>query len=177
MQTDKEFEDFFRERLNGLEETPPFNAWDKIKEDIKPPRTYYREMAALLLLCLVSAFIFLGIKTQPGQTGKPEIAMAPKQENTSQGQPTATKISPEIAATNFETTNRTNPADAENESFSEPQNAASSQPSKEIVAGNSTVIALNKNKPVTTNLQVTLVEKDKIRKVKTGKALSENKLN
>src|SRR5687768_2019730 len=122
MQTDKEFEDFFRERLNGLEETPPFNAWDKIKEDIKPPRTYYREMAALLLLCLVSAFIFLGIKTQPGQTGKPEIAMAPKQENASHGQPTVTKVSPEIAATNIEIANRTKSDAAANEAFSEPQN-------------------------------------------------------
>lgn len=65
MQTDKDFEDFFRERFNGLEETPPLDGWEKISQGIKPPRTYYREMAAAILLCLVATCIFLGIKQQP----------------------------------------------------------------------------------------------------------------
>ena len=92
MQTDKEFEDFFRDRLDGLEETPPFNAWEKIKEDIKPPRTYYREMAALALLCLISTFIYLGIKEQ---TGKPEIAVV--QQSKDQSQVAVTRKSPETS--------------------------------------------------------------------------------
>lgn len=89
MQTDKEFEDFFRERLNGLEETPPPNAWNKIQADIKPARTYYRELAAVALLCLLSIVIFLGLKNQPESTSEAGLASATLNQPTSAEQTAA----------------------------------------------------------------------------------------
>ncbi|HSI90478.1 MAG TPA: hypothetical protein VK927_05140, partial [Adhaeribacter sp.] len=79
MSTDnKDFEDFFRERLEGLEEAPPANGWEKIRQDIKQP--WYRKvnwLAAAALLCLLSvAFYFATRLPQPAeqplarQTGK-----------------------------------------------------------------------------------------------------------
>lgn len=178
MQTDKEFEDFFRERLNGLEETPPLNAWEKIKEDIKPPRTYYREMAAVLLLCLISAFIYLGIKKQPGQTGQPEIAMAQKQLNASQTQAANYKTSTESVASNSKTAESRNTEDGtKNESFNETKNCASTKTSEEIAVANNPVNSLQRNKPVAANLSVALVKKDRIRKIKTETSITESKLN
>src|SRR4029079_1904469 len=54
MPTDKEFEDFFREQLGGLEEAPPADGWNKIREDLKPWYVRYRKLTALALLFLLS---------------------------------------------------------------------------------------------------------------------------
>src|SRR6478752_4735133 len=70
MQTDKEFEDFFREQLNGLEETPPPNAWNKINKDLKPPRTWHRELAALALVLLISIGTYFGYEKLAGKKGQ-----------------------------------------------------------------------------------------------------------
>jgi hypothetical protein len=181
MQTDKEFEDFFRERLNGLEETPPFNAWNKIKEDIKPPRTYYREMAAVVLLCLISAVIFLGIKKQPAQTGQPEIAVANK-TNAAQNQAIVSERSPEFIATNSNVTEKTNRTSA-NETLNETQNSSPAKTSEEIAASGLLAtqnIAANssaESKPLKANLHIALLKKDKTRNVKPENTAAENKLN
>lgn len=64
MPTDKEFEDFFREQLNGLEEAPPLNAWQGIREEIavKPRRLNTSWYAVPALFFLIGIATFLGLR-------------------------------------------------------------------------------------------------------------------
>ncbi|KAA9333636.1 hypothetical protein [Adhaeribacter soli] len=54
MPTDKEFEDFFREQFQGLEETPPANGWVKIQEEIRPKTSIYKWLGTTFLVIVVS---------------------------------------------------------------------------------------------------------------------------
>ena len=54
MPTDKEFEDFFREQFQGLEEAPPSNGWVKIKEEIRPKTSIYKWLGTTFLVIVVS---------------------------------------------------------------------------------------------------------------------------
>lgn len=97
MQTDKEFEDFFREQLNGWEETPPVNAWNKINKDLKPKRTWYREMAAIALLLMVTVGVYLGRDYLAGNH-LPEKTTAKATNTSAEVTPNAKVTTPQTAA-------------------------------------------------------------------------------
>lgn len=54
MPTDKEFEDFFREQFQGLEEAPPADGWNKIQQEIEPRGSYLTWLTATVLIFAVS---------------------------------------------------------------------------------------------------------------------------
>jgi hypothetical protein len=54
MPTDKEFEDFFRDQFQGLEEAPPADGWNKIKQEIKPRSEGYKWFAISALFFAMS---------------------------------------------------------------------------------------------------------------------------
>jgi hypothetical protein len=96
MPTDKEFEDLFREQLNGLEEMPPLNAWQGIREEIavKPRRINTSWFIVPALFFLVGIATFLGLRKPAGEQ-KPvqhttETGPASQPENSGQPERNAT---------------------------------------------------------------------------------------
>lgn len=60
MKTDKEFDDFLKNRFEGFESSPPKDSWEKIAGDIKkkPSITYKKGVAGILLLAIISGITF-----------------------------------------------------------------------------------------------------------------------
>jgi hypothetical protein len=91
MPTDKEFEDLFREQLNGLEEAPPSKAWEAIREEIavKPRRTntaWYVVLPALLFLIGIGTFFSLRKPEAELKTVQPTAESAPVSQPENGGQ-------------------------------------------------------------------------------------------